>query len=138
VASLTLATKFVSKSIFDHENNGDSTNLEVCADDYTPTYCFMARGANVTSREAYFNTSSDDGSECEAKPSYKKPVKIATEQQTAMKKMQKLLDKSGDLLDEEMDRSPALSEDLRRLKSEHDELESHHVPLSAEHEKLSY
>src|SRR3989337_3913203 len=55
-----------------------------------------------------------------------------------MEKIQKMLDKSDDLLDEEMDRSQALSEDLRRLKSQYDELESRHVSLLAEHEKLSY
>ena len=37
VASLSLATEFVSKSIFDHEEKGDSTNSEDCADDYAPT-----------------------------------------------------------------------------------------------------
>ena len=55
-----------------------------------------------------------------------------------MEKIQKLLDKSDDLLDEEMDHSQALSEDLKRLKSQYDKLESRHVSLSAEHEKLSY
>ena len=94
--------------------------------------------ASVTWREAYFETSSDDDSECESKPSYKKLAKIATEQQHAMEKIQKLLDKSDDLLDEEMDHSQALSEDLRRLKSHYDELESRHVSLLVEHEKLSY
>nr|XP_040258527.1 uncharacterized protein LOC120975855 [Aegilops tauschii subsp. strangulata] len=108
VASLALATEFINKSIFNLEDNGDSTNNEDCADDCTPTYCFMARGAKVTSREAYFDTSSDDDSKCEANPSYKKLAKIATEQQTAMEKMEKLLDKSDDLLDEEMDHSQAL------------------------------
>jgi hypothetical protein len=49
VASMALATEFVSKSIFDHEEKGDPTNYEDCADDFTPTYCFMARGAKVTS-----------------------------------------------------------------------------------------
>ena len=98
----------------------------------------MARGAKVTSREAYFNTSSDDDSECEAKLSYKKLVKIATEQQNDMEKIQKLLEKSDDQLDEEMDRSQGLFEDLRRLKTQYDELESRHVSLLAEHEKLSY
>ena len=43
VASLALAIEFVSKSIFDHEEKGDSTNTEDYADDYAPTYCFMAR-----------------------------------------------------------------------------------------------
>jgi hypothetical protein len=87
VASLALATEFVSKSIFNPEDNGVSTNNEDSAGDFTPTYCFMARGAKVTSREAYFETSSEDDSECESKPSYKKLVKISTEQQHAMEKI---------------------------------------------------
>ena len=49
MASLALATEFVSKSIFNPEENGDSTNNEDCADDYAATYCFMTRGAKVTS-----------------------------------------------------------------------------------------
>ena len=54
----------------------------------------MACGAKVTSRDAYFQTSSEDDSECESKPSYKTFAKIATERQTAMEHIQKLLDKS--------------------------------------------
>ncbi|XP_037437519.1 uncharacterized protein LOC119304953 [Triticum dicoccoides] len=53
VASLALAIEFISKSIFDHEEKGDSTNSEDCADGNAPTYCFMTRGAKVNSREAY-------------------------------------------------------------------------------------
>jgi hypothetical protein len=79
----------------------------------------MAKGAKVTSHEAYFETSSDDDYECDAKPSYKKLAKIATEQQTAMEKIQKMLDKSDHLLDEEMDSSETLFEELRRLQSKH-------------------
>ena len=40
----------------------------------------MARGAKVKSCDAYFQTSSEDDFECEAKPSYKTLAKIATEQ----------------------------------------------------------
>ena len=61
----------------------------------------------------YFNNS-----ECEEKPSYKKLAKIATEQQNAMEKIKKMLDRSYDMLDEEMDRRQTLPEDLRCLKSE--------------------
>ena len=65
----------------------------------------MARGAKVKSRDAYFQTSSEDDSDCESKPSYKTLAKIATKQQKAMEHTQKLLDKSDDLLDAEMTRS---------------------------------
>ena len=46
--------------------------------------------------------------------------------------------KSHDLLDEEMDNSQGLPEDHRCLKTQYEKLESHHVALSAAHEKLSY
>jgi hypothetical protein len=138
VASLALAADFITKSIFNHEENGYLTDVEACDDDSAPTYCFVAKGAKVSSRVAYFDTFSEDDSGCENKPSYKKLAKIATKQQTAMEKIQKLLDKSDDLLDEEIDRSQSLSGDLQSLQSKYDELQSRHVAPSAKHEKLSY
>ena len=98
----------------------------------------MAWGAKVNSRDAYFQTSSEDDSECESKPSYKTLAKIATEQQNIMEHIQKLLDKSDDLLDAEMTRSQSLVEDIKNLHVKYEELESHHETLSATHEKLSY
>jgi hypothetical protein len=83
-------------------------------DDPAPTYCFMARGAKVNSRDAYFQTSSEDDSDCESKPSYKKLAKIATAQQKAMEHIQKLLDRSDDLLGAEMTRSESLIEDIKK------------------------
>lgn len=55
-----------------------------------------------------------------------------------MEKIQKLLDKSDDLLDEEMNRSQSLIEDIKNLQVKYDELLSHHDTLSSDHEKLSY
>ena len=95
VASLALATAYVAKSIFNTGDNGSVTNADANdKDDSAPTYCFMAGGAKVNSRDAYFQTSSEDDSDCESKPSYKTLAKIATEQQKAMEHTQKLLDKS--------------------------------------------
>ena len=79
VASLALATTYVAKSIFNTEDNGSVTNADD-ENDSAPTYCFMARGAKVNSRDAYFQTSSEDDSDGESKPNYKKLAKIATEQ----------------------------------------------------------
>src|SRR4051812_18548169 len=98
----------------------------------------MARGAKVRSRDAYFQTSSEGDSECESKPSYKTLAKIATEQQNAMEHIQKLLDKSDDLLDAEMTRTQSLTKDVKILHVKYEELESRHETLSATHEKLSY
>ncbi|XP_073356749.1 uncharacterized protein [Aegilops tauschii subsp. strangulata] len=47
VASLALATAFVSKSIFNSEENGFTNKADEGNDDYAPTYCFMAKGAKV-------------------------------------------------------------------------------------------
>ena len=103
-----------------------------------PTYCFMARGAKVNSRDAYFETSSEDDSDCESKPSYKTLAKIATEQRKAMEHIQKLLDKSDDLLDAEMNRTQSLIEDIKSFRVKYEDLESCHETLSTTHEKLSY
>ena len=81
MASLDLASAFIAKSIFNTEDDG--RNVEAKADDddeepSPPTYYFMARGAKVTSCDAYFQTSIEDDSECESKTSYKTLAKIAT------------------------------------------------------------
>jgi hypothetical protein len=123
MASLALASAFVAKSIFNNEDNGYVSDTKANDVDFAPTYCFMARGSKVTSRAAYFETFSEDDSDYESKPSYKKLAKIATEQQSAIENIQKLLDKSDDLLDEEMDRSQTcfknshvLSQSMMNLK----------------------
>ena len=98
----------------------------------------MACGAKVNSRGAYFQTSSEDDSDCESKPSYKTLAKIATEQQTAMEHIQKLPDKSDDQLDAEMNQTQSLIEDIKSLHVKYEDLESRHENLSASQEKLSY
>ena len=55
-----------------------------------------------------------------------------------MEHIQKLLDKSDDLLDEEMNRTQSLIEDNKNLRVKYEELESRHETLSTTHEKLSY
>ena len=76
-ASLALATNFVSKSIFNHEENECTIHTDDYADDIAPTYCFMAKGSKVS-----HNASSSDSSDCEhddyKKPSYSKLAIIAT------------------------------------------------------------
>jgi predicted nuclease with TOPRIM domain len=49
-----------------------------------------------------------------------------------------MLDKSDDMLGEEMDHTKALTENLQRLQSRFDNLQSHHNTLLSDHEKLSY
>ena len=63
--------------------------------------CLMAEGAKVT--ECYLSESSDDESGDEFGPSYVKFASLATKQQRALEKVQYILNKSDDMLDEEMD-----------------------------------
>ena len=49
-----------------------------------------------------------------------------------------MIDKSDDMLGEEMDQSKALAESLQRLQSKFDALQGHHNTLLSDHEKLSY
>src|SRR3989337_1784301 len=60
VASLVLATAFVSKSIFNSEENGFPNKADDGDDDYAPTYCFMAKRAKVLKYPA--SESSEDES----------------------------------------------------------------------------
>nr|BDI54701.1 Retrovirus-related Pol polyprotein from transposon TNT 1-94 [Triticum aestivum]BDI54741.1 Retrovirus-related Pol polyprotein from transposon TNT 1-94 [Triticum aestivum] len=136
VASLALATAFVSKSIFNAEENGNTNNANEGNDDYAPTYCFMAKGAKVTKYPS--SESSEDESDENLKHSYSKLAKIAVKQQKAIEKLQNMLDKSDDMLGDEMDHTKDLTRNLQRLQSKFDNLQSRHNTLSSDHEKLSY
>ncbi|KAI5000974.1 hypothetical protein ZWY2020_010933 [Hordeum vulgare] len=137
VASLALGTTFVSKSIFNLEENNNAIYTDDYADDIAPTYCFMAKGSKVPN-----DTSSSHSSDCEPddykKNSYSKLANIATKQQTALEKLQKLLDKSDDLLNDEMNLTQILTENMKSLQSRFDNLQNRHGTLLADHEKLSY
>ena len=77
------------------------------------TPCLMAKDAKVT--ECYLSESSDDESGDEFGPSYVKLASLATKQQRALEKVQYMLNKSDDMLGEEMDQSKDLDESLQRL-----------------------
>jgi hypothetical protein len=96
----------------------------------------VAKGVKVLKHSS--SSSSEGESDENMTPSYSKLAKIVAKQQTAMERIHNLLDKSDDLLNDEMKRSQILSEDLELLQSKNDELESRHVALSAAHKKLSY
>ena len=110
MASLALATTFVSKSIFNTEENDLTNKADEGDDDYAPTYYFMAKGAKVLKYTS--SESSENESDENLKPSYSKLAKIAVKQQRALEKVQNMLDKSDDMLGEEMDRTKALTENL--------------------------
>ena len=90
MASLALATTFVSKSIFNSEENGFTNKADGGDDDYAPTYCFMAKGAKVLKYPS--SESSEDECDENLKPSYSKLPKIAVRQQKAFEKVQNMQD----------------------------------------------
>ena len=96
----------------------------------------MAKSAEVT--ECYLSESSDDESGDEFGPSYVKLASLATKQQRALEKVQYMLNKSDDMLGEEMDQSKALVESLQRIHTKYDTHQDHHNTLLSDHEKLSY
>ena len=76
----SLATSHVAKSILNTEDNDFITDTDANDKDYsTPSYYFMARGAKVNTCTTRYQTSSDDDSDCDSRPSYKTLAKIATE-----------------------------------------------------------
>lgn len=97
----------------------------------------MEKGSKVPN-----HTSSFDSSDCEhddyQKPSYYKLVNIATKQQSVIEKLQKLLDKSDDLLNDEMNRTQILTKDVQSLQSRFDSLQDRYGTLLADHENLYY
>ena len=98
------------------------------------TPCLMAKGAKVT--ECYLSESSDDESGDEFGPSYAKLASLAAKQQRALEKVHNMLNKSNDMLGEEMDQSKALAKSLQRLHTKYDTLQDHHNTLLSDHEKL--
>ncbi|XP_073358070.1 uncharacterized protein [Aegilops tauschii subsp. strangulata] len=103
VASLALASVFVSKSIYNTEENGSTNKADEGDDDYAPTYCFMAKCAKVLKYPS--SESSEHESDENLKPSYSKLAKIVVKQEKAFEKVQNMLDKSDDMLGEEIYRT---------------------------------
>ena len=77
VASLALATAYISKSIFNSEENDLPNTADDGDDDYTPTYCFMEKGAKVLKYPS--SESSEDESDENLRPSYSKLAKDCCE-----------------------------------------------------------
>ena len=73
VASLALATTFVSKSIFNLKENDCTIHTDDYADDFAPTYCFMAKGSKVPKHTSSSNSSDREPDDYQ-KPSYYKLV----------------------------------------------------------------
>ena len=80
----------------------------------------MAKGAKALKNSC--SDSSEDESDDNLKPSYSKLAKIAVNQQKALEKIQNQLDKSNDLLGEELNRTKTLTDNLQRLQTRFDNL----------------
>lgn len=111
-------------------------DTDVGGDDFAPTYFFMGKGAKVlkypSSRESSEGESNDN-----LKPRYSKLANIATKKQSAMERIQKLLDKSNDPLNEEMDQTQIPTNDFQSLECKYDDIQRRHEILLGDHEKLS-
>ena len=70
----------------------------------------MAKDAKVLKYPS--SKSSENESDENLKPSYSKLAKSAVKQQKAFERVQNMLDKSDDMLGEEMDRTKTLTENL--------------------------
>src|SRR3954466_9739626 len=106
VAGLALATSLISKSIFSTEESGPS-HADDETEDTTPAFCFMAKSSKVSSY-----SSTDDSSDEEPDENYAKLAKLASKQQRALEKTQISLNKSDDMLVEEMTKTQKLTENL--------------------------
>src|SRR3954471_21115369 len=132
VAGLALATRLVSKSIFSTEES-DLSHVDDEAKDTTPSFCFMAKCSKVSSY-----SSSDDPSDEEPDENYAKIAKLASKQQRALEKIQISLNKSDDMLVEEMTKTQKLTDESKILQSKFDDLFNRHEALLTDHEKLSH
>ena len=131
VASLALATAFVSKSIFNPEENDPPTLLTTAMMTTLPpiaSWNRVPRYSNIPPlNQVRMNL---------MKTSSLVILKIAVKQQKALEKVQNMLDKSDDMLGEEMDQTKTLTKNLQRLQSRFDNLQGHHNTLLSDHEKL--
>src|SRR3954469_13688389 len=93
----------------------------------------MAKSSKVPS-----HSSCDDASDDEPNKTYAKLAKLSTRQQRALDNVQNSLNKSDDLLIEEMEKSQKLSEESSILQSKFDDLFSRHETLLTDHEKLTH
>src|SRR3954467_6895686 len=132
MAGLALATSLVSKSIFSTEESGPS-HADDEAEDTTPAFYFMAKSSKVSSY-----SSLDDSSDEEPNENYAKLAKLASKQQRALEKIQISLNKSDDMLLEEMTKTQKLTDESKILQSKFDDLFNRHEALLTDHEKLAH
>src|SRR3954469_15752298 len=93
----------------------------------------MAKSSKVIS-----HSSCDDASDDEPNKTYAKLAKLSTRQQRALDNVQNSLNKSDDLLIDEMEKSQKLSEESSILQSKFDDLFSRHETLLTNHENLAH
>src|SRR3954466_5479884 len=93
----------------------------------------MAKSSKVPS-----HSSCDDASDDEPNKTYTKLAKLASRQQRALDKVQNSLNKSDDLLVEEMEKSQKLTGESKVLQSKFDDLFSRHETLLTDHENIAH
>ncbi|KAI5013573.1 hypothetical protein ZWY2020_037086 [Hordeum vulgare] len=135
VANLSLATSIASKYIFNIEEYYYVNNTNDWDGEFAPAYCFMAKGAKVPKHTSSSNSSDSEPYDYH-KPSYYKLANVDTKQKNVLAKLQKLLDKSDDLLNEETDQTPILTGDIQSLHSKFDGFQERHYTLFAGQENL--
>ncbi|SPT17432.1 unnamed protein product [Triticum aestivum] len=135
------ARAFVGKEM-DSEVESASEEAEVESEEESDSGVASLALATAYVAKSIFNTedngsitNADANNKDDSAPTY---CFMARGAKKAMEHIQKLLDKSDDLLDAEMTRSQSLIEDIKNLHVKYEELESRHETLSTTHEKLSY
>src|SRR4051812_29409861 len=93
----------------------------------------MAKSSKVRS-----HSSCDDASDDESNKTYAKLAKLASRQQHALDKVHNSLNKSDDLLVEEMEKSQKLTDESKILQSKFDDLFSRHETLLSDHENFAH
>jgi hypothetical protein len=113
----------------------DYAKYEFYDDEDDPTICLMAKSGKVSAHKSH--SSSEDDSDAVRRLSYSKLATLATKQQSALERIQKLLDRSDDLLHMEVKKNQSLIEDIKSLHDKYVEIQGRYESLSANHEKLS-
>src|SRR3954462_218862 len=127
VAGLAFASSKAPRSFFTNH----SSDVE------TPAFCFMAKASKVSSKSSY-DTTDSSAYETDAKLSYAKLAKIATQQQDELESLSLTMQKSETLLINEIEKGQTLSDEHAALKEKYDELSARHDLLTVNHEKLNY
>ena len=97
----------------------------------------MAKASKVSSKSSYDTTDSSTY-ETDSKLSYAKLAKMASKQQDELESLSLTMQKSENLLIDEIEKGQTLTNEHSSLKEKFEELSSQHYLLSVNYEKLTY